>query len=163
MNAIVLRALFFALVWWMLAEGREDGWGVGLIFIALAVAASLRLTAPAPRAGARGIAAGLSPAGLLAYAGFFLAQSVRGGFQVAAMALRPRLALAPALFEIPLRLPPGPALTLLTGTLSLLPGTLSVRLDGATLCLHALDGRLPIEHEVRAAEAHIARLFGIIL
>ncbi len=159
--AMPLRALLFVLLWWVLTEGRADGWGVGLIFIALAVAASLRL-AP-PRRGAEGTALRISPAGLLAYAGFFLAQSVRGGFQVAAMALRPRLALAPALFEIPLRLPPGPALTLLTGTLSLLPGTLSVRLDGATLCLHALDGRLPIEHEVRAAEAHIARLFGIIL
>lgn len=105
----------------------------------------------------------LSPAGLAAYAGFFLRQSVRGGFQVAAMALQPRRALTPALFEIPLRLPPGPALVLLTDTLNLLPGTLSVRLDGTTLTLHALDGRLPIVPEVRAAEAHVARLFGIAL
>lgn len=74
------------------------------------------------------------------------------------MALRPRLRLDPALFEIPLRLPPGPAAVLLTGTLSLLPGTLSVHLEGTTLCLHALDARLPIKQEVRAAEARIARL-----
>jgi multicomponent Na+:H+ antiporter subunit E len=155
MSGILARALLFALVWWVLAEGRADSWGVGLIFVALAVAASLRLRPPGRYR--------LSPVGLLAYAGFFLVQSVRSGLQVAAMALRPRLAIAPALFEIPLRLPPGPAVALLTGTLSLLPGTLSVRLDGATLGLHALDGRLPIEKEVRVAEAYIARLFGIDL
>lgn len=155
MKAISSRALIFALVWWLLAEGRADSWGLGLIFVALAVAASLRLWPPVHHR--------LSPGGMLAYAGFFIVQSVRGGFQVAAMALRPRLVLAPALFEIPLRLPPGPAAVLLIGTLNLLPGTLSVRLHGGTLCLHALDGRLPVEHEVRAAEAYIARLFGIAL
>jgi multicomponent Na+:H+ antiporter subunit E len=163
MNTIILRTLFFALVWWILAEGRADGWAVGLVFITLAVVASLRLLPPERRASTGGMATGLSLAGLLAYAGFFLVQSLRGGFQVAAMALRPRLALAPALFQIPLRLPAGPAHALLTATLSLLPGTLSVRLEGATLSLHALDARLPIEHEVRAAEAHVARLFGIAL
>lgn len=155
MSTILLRGLLFALVWWVLTEGRADGWGVGLIFVALAVAVSLRLWPPGPHR--------LSAFGLLAYVGFFFVQSVRGGFQVAAMALRPRLVLAPTLFEIPLRLPPGPAVVLLTGTLGLLPGTLSVRLDGATLTLHALDGRLPIEHEVRAAEVRVARLYGIAI
>jgi multicomponent Na+:H+ antiporter subunit E len=152
---IVLRAPLFALFWWVLSEGRADGWGVGLVFVALAVAASHRLW---PSGSHR-----LSPAGLVGYIGFFLVQSVRGGLQVATMALRPRLALSPALFEIPLRLPAGPAVVWLTATLSLLPGTLSVRLDGTTLVLHALDARLPIEHEVRAVEAQIARLFGITL
>ncbi len=154
MSAIVLRASLFALLWWVLTEGRADGWGVGLIFVALAVAASLRWLPPGR--------ARLSLPGLLRYAGFFVVQSVRGGLQVAALAVRPRLALAPAMIELPLRLPPGPAVVLLTATLSLLPGTLSVRLEG-TLRVHALDARLPIEHEVRTAEAHIARLFGIDL
>jgi len=155
MSTLALRGALFALLWWMLSEGRSDGWAVGLVFIILALAVSLHLSPPRQYR--------LSPAGLLAYAGFFVVQSVRGGLQVAAMALRPRLALAPALIEVPLRLPPGPAVVLLTGTLSLLPGTLSVRLDGATLCLHALDGRLPIEYEVRAAEDRIARMFRIDL
>jgi multicomponent Na+:H+ antiporter subunit E len=155
MSAVLSRALLFGLAWWVLAEGRADGWGVGLVFVALAVAASLRLLPPGRYR--------LSPTGLIAYAGFFLVQSVRGGLQVAAMALRPRPALAPAVFELTLRLPLGPATVLFVGTLNLLPGTLSVRLDGTTLRLHALDGRLPIEREVRATEAHIARLFGLAL
>lgn len=150
MRVVFWRTLAFALVWWVLTEGRPDGWAVGAIFVAIALAVSLRWWPAGPYR--------FSLAGLLAYAGFFLSQSVWGGFQVAAMALRPRLRLDPALFEIHLRLPPGPATVLLTGTLSLLPGTLSVRLEGTTLCLHALDARLPIEQEVRAAEARIARL-----
>ena len=47
---------------------------------------------------------------------------------------------------------------LLINTLNLLPGTLSVGLDHDLLRLHVLDARLPIEAEVRAAEAHISRL-----
>ena len=155
MSALALRGALFALLWWMLTEGRSDGWAVGLVFIVLALAVSLHVSPPMQYR--------LSTVGLLAYVGFFVVQSVRGGLQVAGLALRPRLALAPALMEVPLRLPPGPAVVLLVGTLSLLPGTLSVRLDGATLSLHVLDGRLPIEHEVRLAEDRIARLFGIDL
>jgi multicomponent Na+:H+ antiporter subunit E len=155
MSALALRGALFALLWWMLTEGRSDGWAVGLVFIVLALAVSLHVSPPMQYR--------LSTVGLLAYVGFFVVQSVRGGLQVAGLALRPRLALAPALMEVPLRLPPGPAVVLLVGILSLLPGTLSVRLDGATLSLHVLDGRLPIEHEVRLAEDRIARLFGIDL
>ncbi len=155
MSAILLRGGIFALIWWALTEGRADSWGVGLLFIVLALGASLRLSPPGQTR--------LSPLGLLGFVGFFLVLSLRGGVQVAAMALRPRLTLAPAQVEIDLRLPPGPAARMLTATLSLLPGTLSVALEGDRLRLHALDGRLPIEHEVRAAERRIAHLFGVRL
>ena len=63
MSALLLRALIFALIWWALTEGRADGWGMGLVFVALAVAASLRVWPPGPHR--------LSPTGLLRYAGFF--------------------------------------------------------------------------------------------
>lgn len=155
MSAILVRGLLFALVWWILAGGRADGWGVGLVFVVLALLVSLRLSPPGQGQ--------LSLPGLFGFVGFFLVQSVRGGVQVAALALRPRLALAPAQIDIGLRLPPGPATRMLTATLSLLPGTLSVALEGDRLRLHALDGRLPIEAEVRAAEMRIARLFGVRL
>jgi multicomponent Na+:H+ antiporter subunit E len=95
MSAIFLRALIFALVWWVLTEGRTDGWGVGLVFIVLALAVSLHVSPPMQYR--------LSTVGLLAYVGFFVVQSVRGGLQVAGLALRPRLALAPALMEVPLQ------------------------------------------------------------
>ncbi|MDP2256721.1 MAG: Na+/H+ antiporter subunit E [Polaromonas sp.] len=152
-QAIVRRGLTFALIWWVLAQGRTDSWGVGMVSIALAVAASLHLLPPERSR--------LSITGLLGFAGFFLVHSVKGGIQVAAMALRPKLDLAPLMLDLPLTLPPGLARVILVNTLNLLPGTVTVRIDQATLRLHVLDQRRPIAKEVREVEARIARMLGI--
>ena len=136
----------------MLAGGRADGWGVGGVSVILALVAGLILMPPAKGR--------LSPPGLAAFVGFFLVQSVKGGIQVAAMALRPRLDLAPAMLDLPIALPPGPARVLLVNTLTLLPGTLSARVEGDRLRLHVLDRRLPIVEELRTVEAAIARIQG---
>lgn len=148
---LVMRAAGYALLWWVLSEGRADGWGVGLVSVGLALAASLHLAPPGTGRP--------SPAGLLAFAGFFLAQSVKGGVQVAARALRPRMDLAPALVEVPVTLPEGLPRVLLVNTLNLLPGTVSVHLSGDRLRLHALVARLPLAEEVRRVEARIAGLW----
>lgn len=149
-RAALQRGAILALLWWVLAEGRMDSWGLGLFSVVLALGVSLWLSPPGRSR--------FSITGFLGFAGYFLIQSVKSGVQVAALALRPRLDLAPALLEVPITLPPGPARVLLINTLSLLPGTLSVGLNQNSLRLHVLDARLPIEAEVRAAEAHIARL-----
>lgn len=152
-GALFRRGLAFAALWWVLAEGRADTWGVGAAAIAAAAAASLLLLPPGRSR--------FSPAGAAAFAGFFLSRSLQGGLQVARQALRPRPDLAPALLELPLALPPGPATVLLAYTLNLLPGTLSVEIAHPTLRLHVLDARLDIAGEVREAESHIARMLGI--
>ena len=148
------RVAIAAFIWWVLSEGRSDSWFVGAVTIAIAVAASLWVAptrgGPRPRALA-----------LLAFTGFFLAQSLRAGFEVARLALLPNARIAPHGVDISLTLPPGPPRYLLAGTLSLLPGTLSVRLDEERLLVHALAGRGRTRADVRALEARIARLFGI--
>lgn len=47
---------------------------------------------------------------------------------------------------------------LFAATLSLLPGTLSVRVDGGTLHLHVLDARRPVVAEAHEAQRRIARM-----
>lgn len=153
MGALLIRGTVLALAWWVLAECRADSWGVGVVSVAAALATSLYL---APAGAMR-----LSLAGLLGFASFFLVQSFKGGLQVAARAFRPRMDLAPALVEVPVALPEGLARVLLVNTLNLLPGTVSVRLDGDHLSLHVLDARLPIADEVRKVEARIARMLGV--
>jgi len=150
--SLARRAGLFALLWWILAEGRLDAWWLGALGVAAATWASLRLT-PSGTLNVRVLP-------LLRFLAFFVWHSLRGGTQVAFMALRPRPALAPALLELELTLPPGTPRVLMLNTLGLMPGTLGVRLDGALLRLHVLDARLPVEREARALEAHIARVFG---
>lgn len=143
------RAAALALVWWILSEGAATSWMVGVPVVLAAVWISLRL-APA--------ALPIAPLAALAFFGYFLLHSIKGGLQVAAFALRPHLALEPVELELPLRLPSGAGQMLLTLSVSLMPGTLAVGLEHGRLRLHVLDRHLEAEEGVRATEAHIARM-----
>lgn len=154
LRAALWRSALFAGLWWALADGRTANWGVGLVSILLAVGLSLHLLPPLRHA--------LSGVGLLRFVGFFLYQSLRGGTQVALIALRPR-ALQPATLDIALRLPAGIGRIVLVNTLNLLPGTLCVGLDGERLSLHVIDQGRATEAGVRHAEMRVARLLGLQL
>lgn len=147
-----LRVLLFACLWWILAEGRFDGWLLGGIAVIAATWASVALWP----SGAHGLRLVALP-GFLA---FFLVNSVRGGWQVALMALRGRAALHPAFIELPLNLPAGAPRILLINVLGLMPGTLGVELADNRLRLHVLHQILPVDAEARALERRIAALFG---
>jgi multicomponent Na+:H+ antiporter subunit E len=152
LNALLRRGAGFAFLWWVLAEGSTVAWGLGAVAVAAGVAASLRLLPPRPGT--------FSLAAFAAFVAFFLWQSMRGGLQVAAMALSPRPGLSPCMLDYPVALPPGPPRLLLVASLGLMPGTVGVRLDDDRLRLHVLDARLPAAAEAKALEAVIARLFG---
>jgi multicomponent Na+:H+ antiporter subunit E len=150
-----LRSLLFALLWWVLAEGRLEDWLLGAVAVLAATWVSIKLLPP-----------GKYPvrlAGLLGFLGFFVWNSLRGGVQVAGMVLRGRSALQPGLIELTMALPAGAPRILLVNTLGLMPGTVGVDMNGATLHLHVLDERQPVIAEARALEAAIARLFGCAL
>ena len=108
-GSIVRRALLFTGLWWVLAEGRHDGWLLGGVAVMAATWASLRLWPAAPMT--------LRFAGLLGFLRFFIVNSLRGGIQVAGMALRGRAALRPALIELTVTLPAGGERVLLVNAL----------------------------------------------
>ncbi len=149
---LVRRAGLMALLWWILAEGRQDGWLLGAVAVAAALWASMRLLPPADE--------GVRVTRLPVFLAFFVWNSFKGGVQVAWLSLRRRSALRPGVLELTLRLPPGAPRVLMVGTLGLMPGTLSVRLDDARLRVHVLDTRLPIVAEADELQAHVAYLFG---
>jgi multicomponent Na+:H+ antiporter subunit E len=155
--AIVLRGLLFSSLWWVLAEASADGWGLGALAVVASTLTSLwLLPPPSPNHKPRLVASALP-----AFIAFFLWNSIRGGLQVARLALRPRLDFAPMMLELSLALPPGAARVLMLNTLGLMPGTVGVRLDDARLRVHVLDARLPVAEEARKLETLIARLFGV--
>jgi multicomponent Na+:H+ antiporter subunit E len=152
-RAFVFRGLAFVGLWWILAEGRLDGWLLGGPAVVAATWASIKLSPPAPMP--------IRLAGVFGFLGFFFWNSILGGIQVAGMALRGRADLQPAMIELPvMSLPSASARVLLINALGLMPGTLGVDMDDSSLRLHVLDERLPVIADARALELVIARLFG---
>ncbi|MDZ4349290.1 MAG: Na+/H+ antiporter subunit E [Xanthomonadaceae bacterium] len=147
-----LQVAVVLLILWAALDGFEN-LGFGLLFALLGATAGAWL-APSHVYPWR-------PLRLFEFALYFARASFLGGLDVAARALHPALPVAPCLRDIPLRLPPGLPRTLFVGVVSLLPGTLSARLDVAreVLTVHALtpaslDGLDDLERRV-------ARLFSL--
>lgn len=151
LRPMATRLLLFIFLWWALTGGGPEAWGLGTVFIFFTLIVSFRLLPAGPRR--------ISLRGLLAFAGFFIMRSVVAGTQVALIALRPRLDLRPVILEIPTRLQDVSERVFLASTLSLLPGTLSVGLEGRILRLHVLDERMPAQEELQAVEKLVARVF----
>lgn len=136
------------LLWLVLAGG--DGIVFGLAAVAVvALLSQLAHPRPGPR---------LSVTGLLRFSGFFVVQSFAGGVDVAARALHPRMPLAIRRHRHRFAALPGPARTLFTGVISLLPGTLAVRPDGPHhLLIHSIAG--DPHSQAAALERRAARVF----
>lgn len=150
-RTVLMRVAAFALLWLILAEGQHNGWVMGAVAVISAIWASTKLLPPSGRR--------IRLAGLPDFLRFFLWNSIRGGIQVAGMALRGRAALQPSLIELPVTVPTGGARILLMSVLGLMPGTLGVDLSDTTLRLHVLDERLPVIAEAQMLEAVIGKLF----
>ncbi len=155
LRTVLWRIVLLIVTWWILTQGRTNSWDVGLISIASALIVSLILLPP-----------GLfrfSFAGLFIFLIYFLSRSLKGGIQVALMAVRLDPGLRPNIQIISLRLPEGLGRVILVNALNLQPGTLSVDLTANSLYLHVLDERQPIEAQVRDIEKQIAHMLCVEL
>ncbi|WP_270939209.1 Na+/H+ antiporter subunit E, partial [Falsiroseomonas oryzae] len=115
--------------------------------------ASLALRPPADRA--------LRPVAALRLGFGVLRASVGAGIDIARRVFDPRLPIRPGLVAVPTGLPPGPVRDGFRLLSSLQPGTLPAGLAGeGRILVHALDTRLPVEAETRAAEALFAAAAG---
>ncbi|MCF6354614.1 MAG: Na+/H+ antiporter subunit E [Candidatus Polarisedimenticolaceae bacterium] len=148
-----LRAVLFALIWWILTDGATDSWLVGAPMVLLATVASIALLPPSS----------WSLTGIMRFVPFFLWRSLYGGVDVARRTLHPRLPIAPGLFYHPWRLPPGLPRLFMANTVSLLPGTLSAELDADYLQVHLLDEQKDFLSELEMIEQRVAAMFGISL
>lgn len=147
-------------VWWLLTDGRADGLVLGAVFAAVAAVMPLVVVEPPGAGKPRALLPTVLRALLLLP--FFLWQSLYGGIDVAIRAFKPRLPLAPTVFDYRLRLPPGPAPVMLASLVSLMPGTLAI-VSGARLRVHALDAGHDYQDELELLEAQVAWIFGVAL
>ncbi|MFP4601950.1 MAG: Na+/H+ antiporter subunit E [Halochromatium sp.] len=134
--ALTRRLLVFALLWWLLTSGQPAALPFGAPFVIIAALLSTGAYMRTRREDARWQP--VAPLALLRLIGFFLWHSLLGGVDVALRALRWPLPLTPALIDYPLRLPPGPATVLMSGLVSLMPGTLAM-IHAGRLRVHVLD------------------------
>jgi multicomponent Na+:H+ antiporter subunit E len=150
---VAVRTLVLAGGWCVIAEGDSSALLFGGAMVLLALTASMALPSPpAPR---------WSLVGLARYAFSFLVGSLHGGIDVARRSFAPRLPLSPRVLRYPLRLRTKPARHLFMGTLSLMPGTLSMSMDGDDLEVHVLfDKGDALVLQLRHIEEHVARAVG---
>ena len=155
LSAFSVRLVLLLLVWWMLT-GTHDAWWFGLPLALVAASASLWLT---PSAQYR-----IRLYHVPAFALYFLWHSLLAGLDVAKRTLHPKLPLHPEILHITLNLPPGAPTWWLMLTISLLPGTLSVRLNGQRLLeVHCLDREQDVAGSIQLTERYLARMFGLPL
>jgi len=97
--------------------------------------------------------------GFLPFAGFFLRESLRGGWDVAWRVFHPHLPVAPGFIHFATVLPEGPARLLFANVVSLLPGTVTSGFEGDQVIVHAIDVNSGVEASLRAVEQRVAALF----
>ncbi|MCP1726754.1 multicomponent Na+:H+ antiporter subunit E [Natronospira proteinivora] len=144
-NKLLLAAVL-TLLWFALSGGQ--GWWTALPAIILILFASHWLLPETLKP--------VSLTGLLSFSLYFIQRSILGGLDVAWRALHPKMPLDIRQhvhrFEVD-----GPARTIIIGSLSLMPGTLSVSQDGDQLTVHSISG--DVAHECRRLEQRAQGVF----
>jgi multicomponent Na+:H+ antiporter subunit E len=151
-SRLLLPAIVFAVLWWVVSGGDASSWVIGLPAVA---AATWSFAAMRSRPGMS-----VSLPGLMRFIPFFLVESLRGGLDVARRVLSPRLDIAPGFSRYRVRLASPWARVVFADCASLLPGTLTADLRGDELELHMLSATPKVEVEIRRLERAVAVLFG---
>lgn len=145
----VKRVLLFALLWWLLTEGRAEAWGMGVVLVVVAALLSVSLAPPVA----------WSLPGALRFVPYFIWRSLAGGVDVARRALSPARPLQPAVIEYSLRLSLPRSRLFMAGIISLLPGTLCTEIRDDKLWVHILDRRGDFQRDLGILEQKVAGLF----
>ncbi len=151
LKSALWRSTGFATVWVVLVGPDFASWIVGGPAVVAATLASLKLSAPRAQT--------LSMSGLARFIPYFLWESLRGGLDVAARVLLPKMRVQPGITLYRIRLRSASARLVFIDSVSLLPGTLSADLNGDLLAVHALDIEADVDTELTRLEERVADLF----
>lgn len=154
LRAILLRGIFFYLLWLTMAGTGTSELVVGIVATGLATWVSLALI---PAHGGR-----WRPLAVVRLCLRFLRDSVVAGVEIAVIALRPKMGLKPGVIEFPSRLPEGASRAFFNSYSSLMPGTLAVEpAENGNPQFHCLDVDKPVEEEMKGHEDLVRRSIGV--
>lgn len=157
---LVWRTLALGALWLVLSGGGYLTYGVPVVLLALGMSCLLSppwKTEPDRRPHLFSRVFAMAHLGL-----WFLWQSIKGGADVAARAVRRPVAIEPHYEELPVILPEGAALDLSMLMISLLPGSLGVQLRNDTLCMHVLSPELDAAGQWNKLQQLAARTTGVV-
>lgn len=153
MRRVVTLLMGYAFLWYVLTGGDVASWVVGAPTVLAAAAVGLAQ---------RGTQWRLSLKGAARFAAFFLAQSLKGGLDVAARVVHPRVRIATGLLDYePSLLREPPARDFFVLCVNLLPGTLVASIEEPVLVVHVLDVNAPVREDLARLERAVAGLFGL--
>lgn len=148
-----MRILLLAVVWLVLTDGDPSGWLFGAVLVPLVAWVWYRVFPVSVHR--------VRLTRVPGFLGWFCWQSLIAGLDVARRLLSPALPVQPGFRCFRLSFAEGGPRWLLANCLSLLPGTLSVTLEGDLLELHCLDVGTDLQRDVQAAANRVAGLFGL--
>jgi multicomponent Na+:H+ antiporter subunit E len=147
---LLKRASLFGALWLVLTHGAPNDWLFGALLSATAAVLSVRLLPPARHR--------LTIAGLVRLIPGFLSGSLRGGIDVARIALHPTRTVNPGWIRHATTLPRGVARMSFGAELSLMPGTLSAGNAADDMLIHVLSLDAGVRQEIARVESRVVTL-----
>jgi len=141
----------FAFLWWLLADGDQSSWMIGIPAVLAASWAAHALGGGGRR--------NISIPGLLRFVPLFLWESLRGGLDVAKRTLAPRMRIKPGFTVYHTRLRNPSARLLFANSMCLLPGTLAADLKNDQIEVHMLDSAVDPQTELDRLERAVAEIY----
>jgi multicomponent Na+:H+ antiporter subunit E len=147
----VILATIFSGLWWLLSNGSADSWTVGLPVVVAATLVGQSLMDRIP--------VSIRLQGLISFIVFFIYESIRGGIDVARRTLPPRMNIQPHFYYYQTHIQQPMARILFCNSISLLPGTLCVQMQGDQIEIHALSSNNEVEKELTKLENKVLAIF----
>lgn len=151
----IIRAMLLAILWWSLAADAKWSWGFGAVIIFAATYLSLALTSR--------VYWHVNIRATIRFLLYFFIESLAGGIDIARRVFNPMLPLHQGFIEYQVHLNTMASRVFFMNVISLLPGTLSVKLKDNILTVHVLDMNTPVIQSIQALELRISDLFSIPL
>lgn len=154
--SIVVRLVLLGTVWVALSGTHYPAYGA--VSVVVAAALSLGLIPPQPPRPRTWLRRSWHSAVLV---GWFLTQSIQGGWDVALRALRRSPDIAPRVYRARIHLPEGPARQVSLILMNLMPGSMVQRMpDVDTVELHTLSAELEPVTQWARLNRRVAAAFG---